>query len=70
MRTKPLPGVRVRFSAKFCQSTGINDRRRPWTVQECDCELCRNGRHLAVDETNYDDTGTRHVAFQNLEICK
>lgn len=81
LQTKPAPGTKVRFTSYFLvatgQQTGPNGGGR-WLVVECECGLCKCGRHIAVNEPAihdemYDDVEPskrpqwRHMAFANLE---
>ena len=63
-------GSRVRLTGAFLRSTGQYTGPEPqsvWTVQECSCGLCRDGRFVATDETSYDGEGQRHIAAANLQ---
>lgn len=81
-KTKPAPGARVRLHGTFLRNTGQmtgDEGGRVWYVHDCQCGLCQNGRHVAVDQIRF--TGEhglgpfnqarpspwRHIAWANLE---
>lgn len=78
------PGDRVRLTGYFLAATGqqVGDEGfKRWTVVACECGLCKNGGHVAVDEKHSDEYRAqwwgdlpeaerplyRHVALGNLE---
>lgn len=72
MKNKPAPGTKVRFTGKYLRNTGQqvgSEGLSRWIVEECNCDLCNLGRHIATNEKNFDDDGQRHMAFFNMERC-
>lgn len=84
MQTKPAPGTRVQFTAAFLRNTGQytgRSTKSKWLVLECNCGLCRDGDHCAVDERSPYYAGEypegmerpsqwRHIAWANLELAR
>ena len=84
MKTKPEPGTRVRFTLRFLKSIksiGIHHTGRAprvkRLVQACACALCSTGDFICTNEPSACYAGTpegvpiyRHIAFENLEVCK
>lgn len=70
MKAKPAPGTRVRYGSYFRRCTGVT--QCTFTVVECkdDCNLCPNGRHVAVDRPGIYGGDTSHVCYVHLEECK
>lgn len=87
LKTQPPPGTPVRLTGVFLRSTGQitgDDGRKRWTVQKCECSLCKSGSFVATDEKHpdwymqrlysADEIATmphlrfRHFAIGNLEI--
>lgn len=63
-------GDRVRLKASYLRGTGQYTGREAngkWTVVPHDCEHCKSGRRVAVDQDNLDHDGPRHFAAENLE---
>jgi hypothetical protein len=72
VKTKPEPGTRVRMTAEFLRNTGQYTGSEPfkvWTVQPCECGLCRSGPFVLTDEPSLlpGEAIFRHVNFYNLE---
>ena len=70
-RPKPPVGARVRLTGEYLRNTGQSlgdEGGKLWTVVEHDCQICRTGRHVAVDEPAYhDEKRPRHLALANVE---
>ncbi len=66
-RTRVKPGTRVRLSGAFLRATGqYTGGDRIYTVADCDCALCANGRFIAVDEPSaLHPSSLRHFAEAN-----
>lgn len=79
-----VPGNKVRFTKNFLKSVGLLGclaAKQRWTVVPCQCDLCLNGRLVAVDEpldtsSGYEDqtqewrdNAKRHIAASNLELA-
>jgi hypothetical protein len=64
LRQRPVPGDAVRYvgPGSCLHSTS----RTRWVVQECACELCAMGRHVAVDEL-YNGL-PRHIATAAVTV--
>jgi hypothetical protein len=66
------PGTRIKLTSKFLRSTGQQtgpEGLSRWTVQPCDCSLCRRGGHVATDEAGLYG-GPRHLAISNIQKVK
>lgn len=77
-----VPGCTVKLTGNFLISTGQRkggEGTKRWTVLLCTCALCRNSRHVAVnepttsifsDEEIAKEPGivNRHIAKENLSI--
>jgi len=55
LKKKPEPGTKVRLTGVFLRNTGQmtgDEGRKRWTVQSCECGLCKCGKpgFVAVDE--------------------
>lgn len=76
MTHKPEPGTRVRMTRTFLRNTGQftgTDAHAVWTVQACECGLCKVGPYILTDQplTNaHDDIAFRHINFCNLEKAR
>jgi hypothetical protein len=65
------PGARVRLTGAFLRSTGQiagGEGQKVWTVRECGCRLCANGRFVLTDEISgsYDYTPEEIAADPHL----
>jgi hypothetical protein len=63
-------GERVRLTRTFLRNTGQFSGREPlsvWTIQTCECELCKTGRFVATDQVDPEDGTARHISAGNLE---
>ena len=63
-------GERVRLTAKFLRNTGQHMGQEPlsvWTIQACECDLCKTGRFIATDQIDPEDGTLRHINLSNLE---
>ena len=64
-------GTRVRFTAQFLRNTGQiagGEGLSVWEVKDCNCELCKTGRFIAVNqESIFNDGSLRHIMQVNLE---
>ena len=64
------PGDRVQLTRRFLRNTGQYtgpEGLSVWTVQDCQCGLCRTGRFVATDQVDEDDGTARHFNSGNLE---
>jgi hypothetical protein len=70
MKRKPKPGTRVRLTSAFLRSTGQygSAGHSRWTVQACNCGLCKNGNFVATDEPGFEGRPT-HINIHNLEAA-
>lgn len=74
LEERPEPGTCVRFTKPFLDATRQEQGPAPaWTTVPCDCEMCSQGRHVAVNEPSLDDGVSlkrprwRHISYRNLE---
>lgn len=57
LNAQMTPGTKVQLSGNFLRATGQTtgpEAASTWTVQDCSCELCRDGVTVAVDEPRSD----------------
>ena len=66
------PGARVSLNARHLRNTGQlkgGECHTVWVVVECNCGLCKLGRHIAVNqESVYEDLKWRHFHKEALYI--
>lgn len=66
------PGVRVSLNARHLRNTGQlkgGECHTVWVVVECNCDMCKLGRHVAVNQASvYEDLKWRHFHKEALYI--
>lgn len=74
MKTKPGAGTVVRMTGEFLRNTGQYtgpEGFNRWTIQACDCGLCRVGPFVLTDQPREDpapdENKFRHINYHNLE---